>query len=284
MTKKRWALWLTVLLMAAGGAYFLITLDHAGIRAILMEHRALIPLLLVIALMTQLIKASRMYMVMMDTNLSYSKNLLLYSSTTIINILVPYKIGEVYRIALYGNCIKNYAGGAVRVLIDRAVDAASLITYLTVILLFHVSAVLPLYLLLVALFVLLCAAWFAFPQLYRFWNDYLISQRHTPSAVKILKTLWEMNRVYEYIRKLIRGRVFIMYLLSLAAWGLELIGIYALTVFLHSNSASQISAYLNSALSIPAHEHQQLYALCFLLVLAVLMLGAGWRLKRRVKG
>lgn len=283
MKKNRWALWLTGLLMVVGGAYFFITLDHAGIRSILLEHRALIPLLLAIATITQIIKATRMYMMMMDTNLSYWKNLLLYSATTIINIFTPYKIGEAYRIALYGNCMRNYAGGAVRVLIDRAVDTASLITYLTVILMFHVSAVLPLYLILVALFVLFCAAWFVFPQLYRFWNDYLISQRHTTRAVNMLKTLWDINRAYEYIRGLIRGRVFIMYLLSLVAWGLELIGIYALTVYSHSNSASQISAYLASTLSTVANEHQKLYALCYLVVLGLMMMVAIWRTQRRDK-
>lgn len=283
MKKTRWPIWLTALTIAGCGAYFYLSLDQAIIRSMLLEHRALLPLLMLIAIATQLIKATRMYIIMMDTKLSYQKNLLLYAATTVINIMTPYKIGEVYRIALYGNSIGSYAGGAVRVLMDRAVDTAALLTCLSVILLFHISAVLPLYLLLLALFILFCAAWFVFPQLYRFWNDYLIAQRHTQRAAKILKALADINRAYGYLRGLIRGRVFIMYLLSLAAWGLELIGVYALTVYTHSDSASQISAYLSSALSTAANEHQKLYALCYLAVLAVLMLLSIWFIRRRHK-
>jgi len=281
MKKTRWPIWLTALLILASGAYFFIFLDQASIRNIMLVHRALLPLLVVIAIATQLIKATRMYVIMMDTTLSYPKNLLLYASTTVINIMTPYKIGEVYRIALYGKSIDSYAGGAVRVLLDRAVDTAALLTYLTFILLFQVSAVLPLYLLLLALFVLFCAAWFVFPQLYRFWNDFLITQRHTQRAASVLRVLSDVNRAYEYLRGLIRGRVFIMYLLSMAAWGLELVGVYALTVYTHSNSASQISAYLDSALSTAANEHQKLYVLCYLAVLAIMMLVSAWLLKRR---
>lgn len=281
MKKTRWPIWLTVFFMAAGGTYFLMTLDHAGIRSILFEHRVLLPLLFLIAVVTQVVKATRMYIIVMDTKLSYKKNLLVYAATTVINIVMPYKTGELYRIVLYGNTTGSYVGGAVRVLLDRAVDTAALLTCLTVILLFHVAVILPMYLLLLALFILLCSAWFVFPQLYRFWNDYLIAQRHTTRSAKILKALCDANRAYEYLRSLVRGRIFIMYLLSMLAWGLELIGVYALTVYMHSNSASQISAYLVSALSTTANEHQKLYALCYLVVLGLMMLVSIWMLKRR---
>ena len=281
MKKARWPVWLTFLVLAAGCAYFIVTLDQAGIRTILQEHRAWIPMLLIIAVVTQMIKATRMYIIVMDTSLSYSKNLLLYATTTMINILLPYKVGELYRIALYGNQIGSYAGGTVRVLLDRAVDTAALLTFLTIIMFFQVSVVLPLYLLLLAMFVILCAAWLVFPQLYRFWNDFLITQRHSKSAPGLLKTLSEINRAYEYLRGLIRGRVFVMYLLSLAAWGLELIGIYILTVYAHNNSAAQISAYLTSALSTAANEHQKLYVLCYLVALGGMFCISAWMLKRR---
>lgn len=281
MTRKRWPVWLTALLVMAGGTYFLFVLDHASMRAILLEHRSLLPLLFAIAVVVQTVKATRMYIIMMDTGLSYRKNLLIYAATTFINIVTPYKVGELYRIVLYGNCIGSYAGGTVRVLLDRAVDTAALLTCLTVMLLFHVSVILPMYLLLLALFILLCMAWFVFPQLYRFWNDYLITQRHTGRSAKILRALSEVNRVYEYLRGLVRGRVFIMFLLSMFAWGLELIGVYALTVHSHSDSASQISAYLVSVLTTTINEHQKLYSLCYLVVLGIIMLISVWMLRRR---
>ncbi len=51
------------------------------------------------------------------------------------NIVIPYKIGELYRIFLYGSAIGSYVGGIVRVLTDRLIDTAALLTFLTVLLL-----------------------------------------------------------------------------------------------------------------------------------------------------
>jgi hypothetical protein len=72
---------------------------------------------------------------------------------------------------------------------------------------------------LLAAFVVLVAVWLAFPSIYRFWNDYLVTQKHSARAGKVLNMLSEANSAYQYLRKLIRGRLFVMYVLSMLAWG-----------------------------------------------------------------
>ncbi len=280
MKKSRWINGITFALILAAYAYFLLTLKQTGVTDLVASHYVLLPLLLVVSVIVQFIKATRMYIIMIDTGLSYADNLRRYSETTIINIVTPFKVGELYRIFLYGRVIGNYAGGIVRVLTDRLIDTAALLTFLTVLLVVKGTAVLPLYLFLLAVFVLLMAVWLAFPSVYRFWNDYLIAQKHSARAVRVLKVLSDANGAYQYLRKLIRGRLFVMYVLSLLAWGLELIGVYALTSFYHENVSSQIAAYLNSTLTAANSEHQKLYALCYLVVLALMLLFA-LILKRR---
>lgn len=280
MRKVRWINGVTLALVLASCIYFLLTLDKAGVLGALSGRYAFLPLLIVISIAVQLIKATRMYIIMIDTRLSYADNLRHYAATTIINIAIPFKIGELYRIFLYGNVIDSYAGGIVRVLTDRLVDTAALLTLLSLLLVLKGTAVLPLYLVLLAAFVILVVVWMAFPSIYRFWNDYLIAQKHSARAVRVLRVLSDANNAYQYLRKLIRGRLFIMYILSLLAWGLELVGVYALTSFSHANVSSQIAAYLNSTLSAAASEYQKLYALCYLGVLVLLLLFA-LILKRR---
>lgn len=281
MKTFRWPIWLTALVVAASSAYFFISLDYSGIRAILLQYEVLLPLLLLIAIATQWLKSMRMFVIIMDTQLSYRQNLSLYAVTTGINIMTPFKIGELYRIVLYGRYIGSYIGGAVRVIFDRAVDTAALLTYLTILMLFQTSAILPFYLFLLALFVLFCVAWFVFPQLYRFWNDYLISQRHTRRSAKMLKTLSDLDTAYKYLRNILRGRTFVVYLLSMLAWGLELVGVYLLTWYAKIAGIAQISAYLKSTLSTTGNDYQKLFALCYLVVLCVLFFYSVWRLKRR---
>lgn len=280
MKRTRWINGVTFALILASYAYFLLTLDKAGVSVSISRQYAFLPLLIVISIAVQLIKATRMYIIMIDTNLSYADNLRRYAETTIINIAIPYKVGELYRIFLYGSVIGSFSGGVVRVLTDRLVDTAALLTLLSVLLLLKGTAVLPLYLVLLAAFVILVVIWMAFPSIYRFWNDYLIAQKHSARAVRVLRVLSDANGAYQYLRKLIRGRLFIMYVLSLLAWGLELVGVYALTSFCHADVSSQIAAYLNSTLSAAASEYQKLYALCYLGVLALMLLFA-LILKRR---
>jgi len=280
MRKTRWINGVTFALILSCYAYFLLTLKQTGVTELIESRYVLLPLVLVVSLIVQLIKATRMYIIMIDTGLSYADNLRRYSETTIINIVVPFKIGEVYRIFLYGRVIGSYTGGIVRVLTDRLIDTAALLTFLTILLIVKGTAVLPLYLFLLAAFVLLMAVWLAFPSVYRFWNDYLIAQKHSARAVRVLKVLSDANNAYQYLRKLIRGRLFVMYALSLLAWGLELIGVYALTALYHENTSSQIAAYLNSTLTAANNVHQKLYALCYLIVLALLLIFA-LILKRR---
>jgi hypothetical protein len=260
MKKTRWIDRITYVLILASYAYFLLTLRQAGVTDVIAAHYTLLPLILVIALIVQFIKATRMYIIMIDTNLSYADSLRRYAETTIINIVVPFKIGEIYRIFLYGSIIGSYTGGAVRVLTDRLVDTAALLTCLTVLLILKGTDILPLYLFLLAVFIVLMVVWLAFPSIYRFWNDYLVSQKHSARAVGALKMLSDANNAYQYLRKLIHGRIFVMYVLSMLAWGLELIGVYALTSFHHTNVSSQIAAYLNSTLTAVDSEHQKLYA------------------------
>ncbi len=281
MKQSRWPIWLTVLLITASAAYFFASLDDASIRISLLKYDVLLPLLLLIAFAAQWLKSMRMFVIMMDTQLSYRQNLALYSVATGINIMVPFKIGELYRIALYGRSIGSYVGGAVRVVFDRAVDTAALLTYLTILMLFQASTILPFYLFLLSLFTLFCVAWFVFPQLYRFWNDYLISQRHSRRSAKMLKTLSDLNTAYEYLRNILRGRTFVVYLLSMLAWGLELVGVYVLTSYAKSDVITRISDYLKSTLSTTGNEYQKLFALCYLVVLFVLFVYSVWRLKRR---
>ncbi len=280
MRKVRWINGITFALILVSYTYFLLTLKQTGIPEVVAAHYVFLPLLLVVSLIVQLIKATRMYIIMIDTRLSYAENLRHYAATTIINIAIPFKIGEFYRIFLYGSVIGSYAGGIVRVLTDRLVDTAALLTLLSVLLVFKGTAVLSLYLLLLAAFVILVVIWMAFPSIYRFWNDYLITQKHSARAVRVLRVLSDANNAYQYLRKLIHGRLFIMYILSLLAWGLELIGVYTLSSFSHENASSQIAAYLNSTLTAFNNEHLALYSLCYLIVLGMMLLFA-LILKRR---
>jgi hypothetical protein len=67
MKRIRWINCVTFALLFVCYAYFLLTLKSTGVSAIVSQHWAFLPLLFVISLVVQLIKATRMYIIMIDT-------------------------------------------------------------------------------------------------------------------------------------------------------------------------------------------------------------------------
>lgn len=236
-----------------------------------------------IALAVQLIKAARQYLLFVDTELSLADGLLYYAQATIVSVIVPYKIGELFRVYRYGSATSDYLGSAARVLVDRLVDTAALLVFLTGMLLLGSYPIFPLYGMLMVFTAVSCAAWLAFPSVFHFWNDYLITRRHSPRAYRALSVMQHAERVYVYIRALLRGKLFIMLLMSLAAWGLELLGVALLA---GGSISASIGDYLASALTAGTNEHQRLYVVLYVGVLlcgmlAMLLLGAAKAGKER---
>ena len=271
MRKKRVAALVTALILAGSYVLFFLQLSGFGADRLLADRRALLLYLLPIALLVQLIKAFRAYLIFVDTSLSMADSFLYYAQSTIVSVILPMKLGELFRIYRFGAAIGDYIGGLARILADRLVDTAALLLYLTAVLLSGSHSVFAVYIVLAAFSALLCACWIAFPSTHRFGNDYLITRRHSEKAHRALEILERGKHIHAYLRELFRGKLFLMFLLSLAAWGLELMGV-ALFMRGGISDGEQIGNYLQSALAAGDSELQKLYAVAYVFVLTVWML------------
>ena len=86
----------------------------------------LIPILVILFVLVHLAKMARLYLVLMEHKISLRRFILLYCKTTFVNLFIPFKIGELYRIYKIKKETKHWQVGVLSVVIDRFFDILAL--------------------------------------------------------------------------------------------------------------------------------------------------------------
>ena len=173
-------------------------------------------LLIISAALVYSIKAIRLFFALYDSNLRTIDYLEIYCKVTLVNIILPYKIGEFYRMYCYGHKINNYTKGIIIICLDRFMDTAALLTMMF----FWRNSEFLVYVMSLVLFFLMMLYW-GFSEIYQFWNNYLLKTTVSARKIKMLKRLKSLKILYKEIQFIVKGRGMILYFLSLTAWVIE---------------------------------------------------------------
>lgn len=196
-----------------------------------------------------LIKAGRLYLALYGLDISLSTYIKIYCKVTPVSVVIPYKLGEFFRMYCYGSQLGNMLKGIIIVLLDRFMDTTALVTMILLVWIVNGGYVAKLvYILLVFLFFTLLV-YFVFPGVYKFWKKYLLGAKATENKLAILKILDTLNAIYQEIINVSKGRGVILYFLSLTAWGIEIGSLVLLSGITREEKSNQtISKYLSSAM------------------------------------
>lgn len=201
------------------------------------------------ALLIYGIKFCRLYLALYDAQLGLEICLTTYCKVTPISIILPFKVGEFFRIYCYGRQIGSLLKSVVIILLDRFMDTAALVTAIALVWIFYGER--PsvfIYFLLIFLILSVCF-YFVFPGIYRFWTRYLLCAKASEHKIWALKTLESIHTLYSEIENVVKGRGMILYFLSLAAWGIEISNITLINYMTGGNHTGVvISEYLLSAM------------------------------------
>lgn len=214
-----------------------------------------------------LVKMLRLYIALSGTKVPFWRHVLLFFKTAPVSILLPFKLGDVYRMYCYGYYIRDYIRSTVTVLLDRFVDTLALLTVIAFVF-FHHGESSPLFLSLLILFlVFLLTLYFAFPTFYAYWNKYLIECEAHRYTIVMLECLASFKNVYQSIRSVIKGRFLTLYFLSLIAWLAEL-GCMSVVMIASGLSldTGMVIRYLESALGIDIYSYQYIFAITSLVI------------------
>lgn len=202
------------------------------------------------ALLVHVLKATRLFLALYGQKISISEHLALYCKVTPVSMVLPYKVGEFYRMYAYGTHLKSGLKGIVIILLDRFMDTAALVTMILIAGFFYGGQITSFLLVLLIFLVLVVLLYRAFPGARKFWKHYFLSKKATPRRMGALKALESFHRIYEEVSVVTSGRGILLYVLSFLAWGVEIGSIVLQTkLFFGGAVAETMSAYLASAMS-----------------------------------
>lgn len=224
-------------------------------------------------------KAVRMYIVLFEDITNKKQYLIKYMLTTLVNILIPFKLGEIYRGFSYSRITGSYAKGYVAVIFDRFMDTLALDTVSIPIFMYSCLFMPPIYVILTIFIIMAVTFYLLFPSFYLFWNHVLILRRNTKNTLRGLKLLEIIKNAMKDVFRMVKGKFVVLLLLSLFAWIAEL---YATFLYSHHFNADEISVYLLDIIKGNAGGFNILYfCICTFLFAPCLVLLAICRRKQK---
>lgn len=238
-----------------------------------MDRIWMIPLLLAGFLAVHLVKMMRLYLVLLEQKMEFKRFVSAYLRTTLLNLLIPFKLGELYRVYTFSRMAKSVQIGLFSVIVDRFFDTMALVLILLpfqLLVLGHLT--LPTMFL--ALFVIVILFIFRiFPSVYGYLNNYIITSRSSGRSLAVLRGLDVLKRGYDYVKDLVSGRYALMLLLSFGAWLLEsavLYGVSGLYGILFTTAT--FSDYISSILSTTYNALMRIYTFWSVVLIAAFTL------------
>ena len=218
-----------------------------------------LPVILILFLLVHVAKAMRLYLIVIDEKIPFRRFLFLYSATTLVNLLIPYKLGEFFRIFVFIKATGDKKIGFLSVLLDRFFDTVALVLILLPYELLSNGTVSSSTLLLAAFVVVLVFVYISFPSFYTYLNRYIIMNRSSGGALGSLKVLELLKSGADYVRRLIHGRYALLTISSFVAWLLECAILHFMSGFYGLQEGSNISAYIQSIISSDTSELMSRY-------------------------
>lgn len=178
-------------------------------------------LFLFIFILVHFFKMLRLYLVLLEQNVPFGRFVYLYLETTCINLIVPFKLGEIYRVLRLSLQTRKFQIGFWSVVTDRFFDLASLLILLALMKLLGAKDTSIILAVLIIVIGSMAFAYMVFPSTYTYLNRYFIMKKSSIRSMTVLRLLDACNDSYSYLKQLVNGRSALMIVCSLLGWGLE---------------------------------------------------------------
>ena len=237
----------------------------------------LLIIVLIMFLIVHFIKMMRLYLVFLEEKIEFKRFVCAYMRTTLVNLIIPFKLGELYRMFVFSRTTGSAYIGIFGVLIDRFFDTMALVLLLLPLQILYPGTVTFVSMVLLLAIVLIICIYLVFMPSYKYLNRYIIMNRTSKRSMAVLRTLEVTRNGYDYIKKLVSGRYAIMILMSIFAWGLEGALLMILSraynvAFGGSDFAKYIASILSTSYSSDIKEIYTIISIVLMLVLTILSL------------
>lgn len=236
------------------------------------ENAYSIILVLFTVIIVQSIKALRICFALYGNAIRLQRCLKIYCKSMPVSMIIPFKIGEFFRMYCYGKELGNILKGIVIILLDRFMDTAALLAVVFGVWLFIGGNINALAIALMVFFLVVVFVYFVFPGFYYFWKKYLLCADATPRKLWALKLLENFWAVYEEVAQVVHGRGIVLFVLSTLAWTVEIGAVFLRNSFFKKRvDYAVLMEYLVSAIA--GNNSENLSRFIFI---SVLVLGIGY--------
>ncbi|EOT28337.1 hypothetical protein C805_00479 [Eubacterium sp. 14-2] len=226
-------------------------------------------LLGITVILVHVIKAGRLYLALYGSEIAFITYLNTYCKVTPVSIMLPFKLGELFRMYCYGQLLGNNLKGVVIILFDRFMDTTALMTAILLVWIFHGGQITSFAYMFLVFLIITLLIYFVYPEVYKFWKRYLLRAKASERKMAVLKILEMLNLIYREIENVTKGRGMILYFMSLFAWGIEIGSL----MFLDASSRySDISHVISDYLASAVKGNQSVELKQFVIVSACLLI------------
>lgn len=206
--------------------------------------------MIAVAFMTALIvngiKMARLYILFCGKHVKTDAYVRKYMTTSLINMIVPFKAGEIWRGIIFGKMAGSYISSFVIVLFDRFIDTTALLALVVMVCLYTGMPMTMMYAALTVFVMVAVVLYLNFFSLYRYWNRVLILRANTKSTLMALTALDTLKKVIWEVRQTSSGKFMMLFMVSVVAWSVEIL---AAGFFGYALTGRGVNAYLNTVLT-----------------------------------
>ena len=272
-------------------AYFLINVFFVVVALCFVNYSGLLsariewPNILVIMglfLLIHVARFIRMYFILLEDLIRPTRFLQLYVKTTFVSTLIPFKIGELFKMYCYGVETQSAMKGVMAVAIEKFFDAMVLCMFMVPYALSE-GALTPLLVILLLFAVLMIVFYFSFGGTYKYLNSFLVCRGGGRKTIVYLRVLEGIKRAYDGAKRTLSGRFVLLLFLSVLAWGLEGLLLSVLNsgnLFDFGAATSYVSDAFFGVNNASFEQYVYLCAIVFFLIM-IIIYGRKYLIKRR---
>lgn len=207
-----------------------ITINYSKIINMNISIKVLL-MLLVLFVIIHIFKFIKIYFILLAEVIPFKKMVKLYVKTTFVSMVLPYKIGELFKMYSYGKEINNYSKGVVAVLIDKFFDALILCMVLIPYGILVSGNISDLAWIMLTFVVTVLLIYLSFKGTYYYLNKFFITKVKDKKSIYALGTIEKANEIYKIAKSLLIGRQAIILCLTGISWITEAIFIQIMAGF-----------------------------------------------------
>lgn len=217
----------------------------------------------------------RLYILLLDSKVRLLSLFKEYMIIAWVNLLVPFKLGELFKIYRFVHVTKKFNRGLSVIWIERIFDSTILLSMYLFSLAYDYSEKFLSLVLLLFLFVFFSFIFYLeFPLSYKYINDLIMGKSKSHKGLYFLRQLKKAQSFHREIKLLLRGRLSLLLFVSLAIWFLELLGIALLvkTVATQTSIVKEFLLLLNNSFMFNVDQSSMIQRIYMIVGISLVMI------------